>query len=70
MCEGNLLKCTDLGTSNLIYIEYGAGKAGLSSFVATKLADIHTETPFDKSRVLFLVVDRESRRFKKDGQIK
>lgn len=70
MCEGNLLKCTDLGTSSLIYIEYGAGKAGLSSFVAAKLADLHTEAPFEKSKVLFLVVDRESRRFTKDNQIK
>lgn len=70
MCEGDLLKCTDLVNRNLIYIEYGAGKAGLSSFVATKLADLHSEAPFEKSKVLFLVVDRESRRYTKDNQIK
>jgi len=66
MCEGNLMNCQSLGEKEVIYIEYGAGKAGLSSFVAQKLDELHTEVPFEKSKVMFLVVDRESRRYKKD----
>jgi len=54
----------------VIYVEYGAGKAGLSSYVAIKLAEEHEKRPFEKSKVSFLVVDRESRRFKKDFQVK
>ena len=54
----------------MIYVEYGAGKAGLSSFVAQKLGDLHTQNSFNKSNVIFLIVDRESRRFKKDRYVK
>ena len=59
-----------LGDKKMIYIEYGAGKAGLSAFVAQKLAKLHSEAPFEKSKIMFLVVDRESRRLKKDKLVK
>lgn len=53
----------------MIYVEYGAGKAGLSYFVAIKLAEVHVERPFEKDKVSFLVVDRECRRYKKDSKV-
>ena len=35
MCEGKLMNCENLNEDDkMIYVEYGAGKAGLSSFVA------------------------------------
>ena len=65
------MNCENLSENDkMIYVEYGAGKAGLSSFVAQKLGDLHTENSFDKSNVMFLVVDRDSRRFKKDKFVK
>ena len=72
MVDGGLMTNTsgEVANSDVIYVEYGAGKAGLSSFVAAKLADLHEEAPFEKSRISFLVVDRECRRFKKDGKVK
>ena len=71
MSEGKLLSCDLPGAdSKLIYVEYGAGKAGLSSFVAMGLEDVHKQTEFDKSKVKFLVIDRDSRRFKKDKIMK
>jgi type I site-specific restriction-modification system R (restriction) subunit len=70
MCEGYLMNAQALGDKKMIYIEYGAGKAGLSAFVAQKLAKLHTEAPFEKSKIMFLVVDRESRRLKKDKLVK
>ena len=38
--------------------------------MAQKLAELHTEQPFDKENVHFLVVDREARRWKKDKYCK
>ena len=74
MYDGKLLSCAELLGQNeddkIIYVEYGAGKAGLSSFVAQKLAEVHNEASYDKSKVKFLVVDRDSRRFKKDKFVK
>ena len=58
MREHGLLEAS--GESQNIYIEYGAGRAGLSSFVAddidTKSAKNHT----------FVIVDRDTRRRKLD----
>lgn len=42
------------------FIEYGAGKAGLSSFIAEKAAPGSS----------FIVVEREARRLKKDKEIR
>jgi tRNA A58 N-methylase Trm61 len=42
------------------FIEYGAGKAGLSSFIAEKASPDST----------FIVVEREARRLKKDKEIR
>ena len=39
MCESRLMTSSENQT---IYVEYGAGKAGLSSFVAMKLEEQHT----------------------------
>ena len=70
MQEVKLLNCEGQ-EGKVIYAEYGAGKAGLSSYVAQKLAQLHTDgTEFDKSKVLFLVVDRDSRRYTKDKYVK
>lgn len=44
MSQGNLLNCQ--GEKEIIYVEYGAGKAGLSSFVAQELGAMHTKEPF------------------------
>lgn len=69
MCEGKLL--TYSNDSKTIYVEYGAGKAGLSSFVAQKLAELYTQNNLvDKDGAMFLVVDRESRRYTKDRVVK
>ena len=66
-----MLNCDLPGVdSRLIYVEYGAGKAGLSSFVAMELEEIHNRAAYDKSKVKFLVIDRDSRRFKKDKIMK
>lgn len=70
MSEEHLMNPQAHGDKELIYIEYGAGKAGLSAFVAQKLAELHTESSFEKSKIMFLVVDRESRRLKKDKLVK
>lgn len=43
-----------------LYVEYGAGRAGLSSFVANKLKSLGN---FNN---IFLLVDREARRYKLD----
>ena len=50
MLEGKLLSCSELLAEQaaLLYVEYGAGKAGLSSFVAQKLAEVHNEAAFEK----------------------
>ena len=75
MLEGELLGNPDPSTTQTIYVEYGAGKAGLSSFVAAKLAEIREGderggAASSSSQIKFLVIDRDSRRFKKDKQVK
>ena len=47
-----------------MYIEYGAGRAGLSSFVAKKLLEIKNK------KNMFILVDRDTRRFKLDKEFK
>lgn len=73
MLDGGLIQrqsSEDESQPNVVYVEYGAGKAGLSSFVAMKLAELHLEQPFEKKKMSFLVIDRESRRYKKDNKVK
>ena len=47
-----------------IYLEFGAGRAGLSSFVAAKLIEL------GNVKNTFLLIDRDSRRFKLDKHFK
>ena len=54
MHDHNLLK------DNLVYIEYGAGRAGLSSYVAHRLSESK------KTNDKFVIVDRDTRRRKLD----
>ena len=68
MSESSLLNCQ--GDKDLIYVEYGAGKAGLSSYVALELAEVHKKESFEKSKVSFLVIDRDARRYKKDKYVR
>jgi len=49
---------------NFLYVEYGAGRAGLSSYVANQLLE------FDNKESAFLAVDRDTRRFKLDKEFK
>jgi len=43
-----------------VYVEFGAGRAGLSSFVALKLIELKNHAN------IFVAIDRDSRRFKLD----
>jgi len=45
-------------------VEFGAGRAGLSSFVANKLKELKNLSN------IFLAIDRDSRRFKLDKDFK
>ena len=56
----------------LLYVEYGAGKAGLSSFIALKLGELYDaeQNGNDKSNKRFLVIDRETYRGKKDFHVR
>jgi len=47
-----------------VYVEFGAGRAGLSSFVAAKLIEN------DNKSNVFLAIDRDTRRFKLDKEYK
>jgi hypothetical protein len=61
MCDLNLLlEKQAREVERWVYVEFGAGRAGLSSFVAAKLVELE-----NKSNV-FLAIDRDSRRFKLD----
>ena len=47
-----------------LYVEFGAGRAGLSSFVAAKLLSL------ENKQNVFIAIDRDSRRFKLDKEFK
>lgn len=47
-----------------VYVEFGAGRAGLSSFVALKLIEL------ENKENVFVVIDREARKFKLDKDFK
>ena len=47
-----------------LYVEFGAGRAGLSSFVAKKLQELGNKGS------AFLAVDRDTRRFKLDKEFR
>lgn len=57
-----LLEQADQG--QFVYVEFGAGRAGLSSFVAQKLLDLGNKAN------AFIAIDRDSRRFKLDKGFK
>ena len=52
--------------SSLLYIEYGAGRSGLSTFAVKNLI----ESDVDKSKVNFLAIDRIPIKKKLDREIK
>ena len=65
MCNLNLiLEKQPSEEERWVYVEFGAGRAGLSSFVAAKLVEL------DNKSNVFLAIDRDSRRFKLDKQYK
>lgn len=43
MEQAGLLRCVRESDPKLIYVEYGAGKGGLSHFVSQRLADKYKE---------------------------
>ena len=52
-----------------VYIEYGAGRAGLSSFVAHRLNELIGDDKKDDSlrdNIKFIIIDRDTRRNKLD----
>ena len=56
--EHDLLPVQSGKDEQLIYVEFGAGKAGLSSFVGQKLGELHDiEKGSDKITKHFLVID-------------
>ena len=58
MLEHELIKVQQPKNEQLIYVEFGAGKAGLSSFVGMKLGELHDEAEGSvKEGKQFLVVD-------------
>jgi len=60
-----------LNRQKTLYVEYGAGRAGLSSFVAAEIAkSATTKDEANEEQTGFLVVDRDTRRYKKDKDIK
>ena len=72
MDEAGLLDCLNKEEQQFIYVEYGAGKAGLSHFVSSRLGIKYNEFP-DKALgkqmqkgSRFVVIDRDARRNKKD----
>ena len=72
MEEAGLLDCLNKEEEQFIYVEYGAGKAGLSHFVSSRLGIKYNEFT-DKALgkqmqkgSRFVVIDRDARRNKKD----
>ena len=58
------------GVQKELYVEYGAGKAGLSSFVAQRLGELHEKAEAGKGSKVFVVIDRDALRMKKDLHIR
>jgi tRNA:m4X modification enzyme len=65
MEQTGLLRCVGQPNEQLLYVEYGAGKGGLSHFVSQRLADKYKEEGAD-SMSKFVLIDRDARRNKKD----
>lgn len=69
MEQAGLLRCIVTPDEQVRYVEYGAGKGGLSHFVSQRLADRYQEQegPKDhKKESKFVLIDRDARRNKKD----
>ena len=67
MKERGLIKKDSENKMNTMYVEYGAGRAGLSSFVAQSLKSLSEES---RKQVSFLIVDKDRRRYKHDKDFK
>lgn len=66
MDDHGLLEAPKDKIQDKLFIEYGAGRAGLSSFVAEKLLSNGAQTDQFK----FVIVDRDTRRHKLDKNIR
>lgn len=65
MCEKKLILDKQPNENERwVYVEFGAGRAGLSSYVASKLIEIGNLSN------IFLAIDRDTRRFKLDKEYK
>lgn len=53
-----------------VFVEYGAGRAGLSSFIADHLSTLLSEEKIKAEHSKFVIVDRDTRRFKLDKNFK
>ena len=65
MASKDIIPRQPLENDEYIFIEYGAGRAGLSSFVAAHLEEAIKEKSKNK-QVKFIIVDRDTRRRKLD----
>jgi len=54
------------GEKNKLFIEYGAGRAGLSSFAAEKLKEHIQDDKSKEKSIKFMIIDRDTRRRKLD----
>ena len=69
MEQAGLLRCVKESDAQLIYVEYGAGKGGLSHFVSQRLSEKYKEEANQLSTQKdskFVLIDRDARRNKKD----
>ena len=59
-------------SNDKIFIEYGAGRAGLSSYVAERISNnIKSKEELDgANNIKFIIVDRDTRRHKLDKNFK
>ena len=71
MEQAGLLRCVGQTNEQIFYVEYGAGKGGLSHFVSQRLSDKYHEEKPDMTEIKmndskFVLIDRDARRNKKD----
>jgi len=69
MEQADLINCIKESDSQIIYVEYGAGKGGLSYFVSQRLSEKYKEEGnhiCEQKNSKFVLIDRDARRNKKD----
>lgn len=69
MEHAGLLRCVRECDAQLIYVEYGAGKGGLSHFVSQRLSEKYKQETGKQCSLKdskFVLIDRDARRNKKD----